>query len=463
MVRQDTSERTLAAERIERLAYYDPLTGLPNRMLCMQTAEKSLEEAGSEGEGVAVIYLDLNGFKRINDSFGHSVGDSVLKRVAEILSQTIESMTSAADTLFLARVGGDEFVILVRDPSVRARAVSIATACSTALKEPVHCNELEFFTTPSIGVSTFPEDGTDIDALFKHADTAMSQAKSTGISEPVLYTEAMSARLRDWHDLESRLRRAVRDGLLDIRFQPKFRLRDNTMVGVEALARWYDDKHGEISPNRFVDIAEDSGLIIDLSAWLVRTVCRQVRAWLDRGIQLPVAINISGKDMVYGDPARVIAQQMKALSLPSTLLEIEVTESVFVSDSNTGRSNMQRLREMGCHIALDDFGTGFSSLGYLTRFPPHRIKIDRSFVQDVDRSTSGAAIVKAIMSLAQSLDLKVTAEGIERQGQLEWLRACGCHEGQGFLLARPMTAAAIEKEFFSKDEQPYAPQGLFRA
>jgi EAL domain-containing protein (putative c-di-GMP-specific phosphodiesterase class I) len=292
----------------------------------------------------------------------------------------------------------------------------------------------------------------------------MHQAKSTGMDEPVLYTEAMSARLRDWHDLESRLRRAVRDGLLDVRFQPKFRLRDHTIVGVEALARWYDEKYGEISPNRFVPLAEESGLIIDLGAWLVQTVCRQLRTWIDRGIRLPIAINISGKDMVYGDPARVIDKQMTALSLPLDLLEIEITESVFVSDSSAGRSNVQRLRELGCRIALDDFGTGFSSLGYLTRFPPDRIKIDRSFVHDVDRSASGAAIVNAIMSLAHSLDLKVTAEGVERPGQLEWLRACGCHEGQGFLLARPMAAAAVEKQFLNAGrDDPAKVEALFRA
>ena len=354
-------------------------------------------------------------------------------------------------------------MILVRDRSVRARAMSIATACSMALKEPVQCNDLEFFTTPSIGVSMFPDDGKDMEALLKHADTAMSQAKSTGISEPVLYTEAMSARLRDWHDLESRLRRAVRDELLDVRFQPKFRLHDNRIVGVEALARWYDEKHGEISPNRFVHIAEESGLIIDLGAWIVRTVCRQLRAWLDRGIAMPIAINISGKDMVYGDPARLIEEQLGRCRLP---------RSYWRSRSPNPCSSATRAQ-----VAATCRGCGnWDAESHLMISGPASPlwAISRGFPRTGSRSTEALSTTSTVPQVTpqssmrschwrSSLDLKVTAEGVERQGQLEWLRACGCHEGQGFLLARPMAAAAVEKEFFSKDEQPYAPQGLFRA
>jgi EAL domain-containing protein (putative c-di-GMP-specific phosphodiesterase class I) len=259
----------------------------------------------------------------------------------------------------------------------------------------------------------------------------------------------MSSRMRDWLELEGRLRRAVHNDLLSLVFQPKFRLKDNKLVGVEALLRWRDAEFGDISPNRFVEIAEDSGLILDMSGWVVRAVCRQMRKWLDRGLAIPVAINCSGKELLHGDPARVIAAEAAAANVPTSLIEIELTESLLIKDSATVQNALTKLRQLGCRIALDDFGTGYSSLAYITRFPPDRIKIDKAFVRDLDRSPGDAAIASAILSLAQSLNLVVTAEGVERREQLEWLRARGCHEVQGFLLARPLSAADLEAKFFS--------------
>ena len=447
IVRQDTSERTAAAAHIEQLAYFDPLTGLANRQRCIDIAERLLIEANETGKGVGFIYLDLNSFKRVNDSFGHSVGDAVLKNVAQVLAQTLAPYESPDTRASLARLGGDEFVILVEDAEARTRALQIASACCTALESPVLCGQLEFFATPSVGVAVFPDDGTDVETLLKHADTAMYQAKSGGVPTVMVYTAAMSARLRDWLDIESRLRRAVREGGLDLRYQPKFRVLDNALVGVEALIRWFDPEHGEVPPTRFIPIAEESGLIVDVGAWVIRAVCKQLHAWLDQGIAVPVAINISGKELLYGDTARVIEAEATAFAVPAALIEVEITESVLVSDSTAGRSSVERLRQLGCRIALDDFGTGYSSLAYLTRFPPDRLKIDRSFIHNMDRSASDAAIVDAIMSLAKTLDLVVTAEGVERSSQLEWLKARGCHEVQGFLLARPLTASDLEKQF----------------
>ena len=449
VVRQDTSERTAAAEHIERLAYFDPLTGLANRQRCIEIAERLVGEAAEAGEGIGFIYLDLNSFKRVNDSFGHSVGDIVLKNVAEVLSRTLAPVAASGGHVSLARLGGDEFVILVRDRSARACALDIANACCHALEEPIVYGQLEFFATPSVGIAVYPDDGKDVETLLKHADTAMYQAKAGGVPKVAVYTPAMSARLRDWLDLERRLRRAVREGQLDIRYQPKFRMRDNALAGAEALARWCDADFGEIAPTRFIQIAEESGLIVDIGAWLVRVVCKQLRAWLDRGIAIPIAINVSGKELLYGETARVIEREASNFGIPASLIEVEITESVFVTDSTVGRSNVDKLRKLGCRIALDDFGTGYSSLAYLTRFPPDRLKIDRSFVHNVDNSTADAAIVDAIMSLAKSLDLVVTAEGVERSGQLEWLRARGCHEVQGYLFSRPLSARDLEEQFFS--------------
>ncbi len=443
-----------AAERIERLAYYDPLTGLPNRQCCIETAERLIPEAARLRDSLAIVYLDLNSFKRVNDTFGHSVGDAVLRNVAAKLSGTLQGFRAADQYLSLARFGGDEFVILLRHAAARTRALSIAEACAAAFKEPILYEGLEFYPAPSIGLAVFPDDGDDVATVLKHADTAMYQAKSGAAESVAVYTPAMSSRLSNWLELEARLRRAVAEDRLSLVFQPKFRLQDNQLVGVEALLRWTDAEHGEIPPARFIEIAEDSGLILDIGSWVVRTVCRQVRTWMDRGFTVPVAINVSGKDLLHGDPARVIATETAATMIPPSLIEVEITESVLIKDSAAGRSALRRLRELGCRVALDDFGTGYSSLAYITRFPPDRIKIDKAFVLDVDTSAANAAIANAILSLAASLGVTVTAEGIERPGQLEWLRARGCQEAQGFLLARPLSAAALERQFLA----PASPQ-----
>jgi EAL domain-containing protein (putative c-di-GMP-specific phosphodiesterase class I) len=278
----------------------------------------------------------------------------------------------------------------------------------------------------------------------------MYQAKTGSAAAVAVYTPAMSSRLRDWLDLEARLRRAVQDDLLHLHFQPKFCLLDNRIAGVEALLRWCDSEHGDISPNRFVEIAEETRLIIDMGNWVVRAACRQLREWMDRGIAVPIAINVSAKDLLHGDPARVVEAEAAAAGVPTSLIEIEITESLLVKDSTVVRSALERLRQLGCRIALDDFGTGYSSLAYITRFPPDRIKIDKAFVHNVDRSASDAAIANAILSLGRSLNLIVTAEGIERPGQLEWLRARGCHEAQGFLLSKPLSARDLEQQFLQE-------------
>jgi diguanylate cyclase (GGDEF)-like protein len=447
VVRQDTSERTAAAEHIERLAYFDPLTELPNRQRCIETAENLFAEAAQLQQSVAVIYLDLNNFKRVNDTFGHSVGDAVLRTVAGKLSRTLDNFQTPGAQLSVARFGGDEFVILLRHSTAREIAAAIAGACCTTLEEPIAYQGLEFFSGPSIGIAVYPDDGADVATVLKHADTAMYQAKSGMANSVATYTAAMSSRLRDWLELEGRLRRAVQQDRLQLQFQPKFRLCDNGLAGVEALLRWCDDEYGEISPIRFIEIAEDSGLIIDMGSWVVRAACRQLRKWMDRGLIVPVAINVSAKELLYGDPATVVEAEAAAAGIPASLIEIEITESLLVKDSSTVRSALERLRQIGCKIALDDFGTGYSSLAYITRFPPDRIKIDKAFVNEVDRSGSDAAVANAILSLGKSLNLIVTAEGIERSGQLEWLRARGCDEVQGFLLSRPLSALDLENRF----------------
>jgi diguanylate cyclase (GGDEF)-like protein len=447
VVRQDTSERTAAAERIERLAFFDTLTGLPNRQQCGEIASRWLADADAASQSAAFLYLDLNGFKRINDTFGHSVGDSVLQRVANLLSSTLAAFERPGLELFLARLGGDEFVIIARHDQAQSMGLAIAKAVADALEKPISYGKMEFLTGLSIGIAVYPQDGTDVESLLKHADTAMYQAKMSGGPKVVVYAPAMSARIRDSLDLETRLRRALRDNALAIRYQPKFRLKDGVVVGAEALVRWFDEELGEVAPNRFIPVAEESGLIVDLGAWVIRAVAERLACWHAAGFAVPIAINVSGKELLFGDPASVIDAECARSGIPASLIEAEITESVFVTDAIAGRSSVERIRALGCRVALDDFGTGYSSLSYLTKFPPDRLKIDRSFIQNVDQSASDAAIVKAIMSLAKTLGLSVTAEGLEREGQLRWLKASGCDEGQGYLLARPLAAEDLERRF----------------
>jgi diguanylate cyclase (GGDEF)-like protein len=442
-----TDERTAAAQRIERLAYFDALTGLPNRQRCMEQATSMFQHAARADESVAVIYVDLNSLKRVNDTFGHTMGDAVLQAFAKRLVQTVDQFQIEPERLLISRLGGDEFVVALRGRAARACAMRIAHSCSEVFKQPITHDALEFYSAPNIGVAVYPEDGADVATVFKHADTAMYQSK-TNSGAVAAYTAAMSARMRDWLELEGRLRRAVRNDLLRLEYQPKFRLSDNKLVGVEALLRWRDAEYGEISPTRFVEIAEDSGLILEMGAWVMRAVCRQMRQWLDRGISVPVAINCSGKELLHGDPARVLEAEAAAAGVSTSLMEIELTESVLIQDSAAVQNVLGRFRQLGCQIALDDFGTGYSSLAYITRFPPDRIKIDKAFVRAVDRSPGDAAIANAILSLAEGLNLVVTAEGVERQEQLEWLRSRGCHEAQGFLLSKPLAPADLEARFF---------------
>jgi diguanylate cyclase (GGDEF)-like protein len=442
-----------AAERIERLAYFDTLTGLPNRQRCIEVAEQLFVEAGASNETVAVIYLDLNSSKRVNDTFGHAVGDAVLQNVAGKLDRSLNRLRSEHENLVVARFGGDEFVILVRHLKARQIALEIAELCSAALKDPTIHDGLEFYSAPSIGIAVYPEDGTDVASVVKHAGTAMDQAKAGASGSVVMYTAAISSRRRDWLDLEGRLRRAVHDDLLHLHYQPKFRLVDNQLVGVEALLRWCDADLGEVPPIRFIEIAEESGLIIELGSWLMRTACRQLRKWQDHGIALPVAINVSGRELLHGDPARVLEAEAAAAGVPPSLIETEITESLLVNDTARVRNALERLRRLGCRIALDDFGTGYSSLAYITRFPPDRIKIDKAFVHNLERSPSDAAVASAILSLGKSLSITVTAEGIERTSQMEWLRKRGCHEAQGFLLSRPLSASDLERRFLQPVEQ----------
>jgi diguanylate cyclase (GGDEF)-like protein len=439
--------RRAQAQHVKRLAYFDPLTGLPNRQRCLDTAREMISHASAAHEAVSFVYLDLDGFKRINDTFGHTVGDDVLRIVAQKLTQAISAQQAENNQIVLSRFGGDEFVVIVRHPRAQRVGLEVARACHAVLGAPISYERLEFLAIPSVGVAEFPEDGADAETVLKHADAAMYHAKSTGTGGVAVYLPNMSARQRNVMQLELRLRRAVHAGALTVEFQPKFRLADQRLVGAEVLARWYDEELGQVRPAEFIAVAEESSLIIELGEWVMRTACRQLRAWRDADIGLPLAVNVSGKELLHGDPARTLEHEARAAGIPPSLIEIEITESLLVRESAAVRNALGRLRDLGCLISLDDFGTGYSSLAYITRFPPDKIKIDRAFVQNVDHSVADAAVVDAILSLGESLHLTTTAEGIERRTQFEWLRDRGCLEGQGFYLSRPMSSLRLQQLF----------------
>jgi diguanylate cyclase (GGDEF)-like protein len=441
--------RRMQAEsaRFERLAYFDGLTGLANRQRCLEIAREMVEAAAAQPCEVAVISLDLQGLKRVNDAFGHQQGDEVLKIFAQrLLSVLAESRLPQGD-LLAGRSGGDEFVIILKSVGAAPIARALAESCLQHFRVPIRHDGVDYHTSPGIGFAVYPHDAADADTLFNCADAAVYAARARGSGKVVAYSREISVRRYDSLDIETRLRKAVQQDLLSVVYQPKFRIGDLQIAGMEALMRWHDPDLGDVPPGRFIEIAENSGLILDLGQWMIRAVCRQQRIWLDRGIRLPVAVNCSGKELMHGDPVTIIERETTAAGVPPALIEVELTESTFVSDSDAVQDCLRRLRALGCRIALDDFGTGYSSFAYLTRFPPDRIKIDRSFVREVDRSEGGAAIAAAILSLAEALHMEVTAEGVERDEELQWLRAHACREVQGYLLARPMPTPELEARF----------------
>lgn len=442
--------RRAQALYVERLAYFDPLTDLPNRQRCLDTARDMISRAAAADEAVSFVYLDLNGFKRINDTFGHRVGDEVLRIVAQKLTQAVATLQLENHQAILSRIGGDEFVVLIRHDRMLRVGLEVAHACHAKLAAPILYERLEFLAIPSVGVARYPDDGTDTETVLKHADTAMYNAKSTGTGGVAVYSSNMSARLHNVMRLELRLRRAIHSEGLTVEFQPKFRLSDQRIIGAEVLTRWYDEELGNVRPAEFIALAEESSLIIELGEWLMRTTCRQLRTWRDAGIGLPLAVNVSGKELLHGDPARTLEQEARAAGIPASMIEIEITESLLVRESVAVRTALGRLRDLGCLISLDDFGTGYSSLAYLTRFPPDKIKIDKAFVQNIDHSVADAAVVEAILSLGENLRLTTTAEGIERKTQFEWLRNRGCIEGQGFYLSTPLTSLRLQEQFLTR-------------
>ena len=447
LIIRDISERKLAEQRIHFLAFYDSLTGLPNCELFKERLQAVLENAKRTRESFAILYIDLNRFKRINDTLGSSIGDAVLTTIAERLYECLnESWTPMANDNCdhrwdLARLGSDEFAVLLRNPDAGPDIALISERIQTAIAMPLTLGGHEFVMTASIGVSLYPLHGMEPELLIKNANLAKDEAKRSRRNAHKLYRRSMNANAEECLDLENELRRALENDQLEMYYQPKYCSDSLEICGAESLLRWFHPERGEILPDTFIPIAEESGLITDIGRWVASIVCQQIAAWQYLEISPgPIAINVSGHEFGHGDVVSTLTDAVRNAGITASTVELEITESVLISDIRSVMQSLHALREQGFRVAVDDFGTGYSSLCYLQKFPIDVLKIDRSFVHDVERNADSRAICTAIVALARSLELAVVAEGVENNWQLEFLRRQACEIVQGFLFSRPMPA-----------------------
>jgi len=437
---KDLSETLAAKQRIEELAFTDPLTGLPNRVLMRERFEMAVKYADRAKGTFAVLFMDMDRFKQINDSLGHGVGDRVLMAVADRLRECIRNIDTAA------RIGGDEFMVLLAGVDAPGAEVA-ARRILQSVSNPIDVDGMNFSLTLSIGIAMYPEDGTSVDELIRNADSAMYVAKDHGRADLRFYQRQMNIGVLSRMKLDQALRQALVDGALEVHYQPKFDIASGRMIGAEALARWTDAELGAVSPARFIPVAEDSGAIIPLGRFVLETTLRQLSEWWRAGLCVPVAVNVSALQFHQSDFVDTISAGLRKHGLPGDALEIELTESILIADADDAMRRLTALSALGVRLTIDDFGTGYSSLSYLKRFPIERIKVDRSFIADLPGSAESEAIVSAIIQMGRALQLKVTAEGVETEAQRQLLLAAGCHEMQGWLMAPALPGDEFMRRF----------------
>ena len=436
---RDVSEEKRAQDEIRLLAFYDRLTDLPNRTLLQDRLATAILRCKREDQKGAVLFLDLDRFKNINDSLGHETGDLVLKEAAARLQACVRD----CDTV--ARLGGDEFIILVDGFDHVLHLHRVAARILTTLGQEFQNQGFPLSITASIGISLIPSDGDQVEDLLKAADTAMYFSKGKGGNAYHFYHPEMNVRVQGQLFLEGALRKALAHREFSVHYQPQYDLATRRPVGFEALARWVLPDFGEVPPSEFIPLAEETGLIIPLGEWILETACTQAKDWLDQsGRPLRMAVNVSGRQFWQGDLVGTVERVLAATAFPPELLELEITESMLMNDVNKAIQRMTQLAAMGVKLSIDDFGTGYSSLAYLQKFPIHALKIDQSFVRGISRDPDDGAIPAAILALARSMRLEVVAEGIENEDQLGFLIEQGCVVGQGYLFSRPLTAAVVK-------------------
>lgn len=432
----DLSEKKLAEARAHHLAYYDPLTELPNRVLLEERLKQSISAAHGSGGLVALLHLDLDRFKTVNDTLGYAFGDKLLQAVAGRLAEQVRG----SDTI--ARFGSDEFAVLLADIGSQKNVELVTRKILDALAEPFDLGIQEVFVTPSIGIALYPADAENGDGLIRAADAAMSHTKAQGGNAYLLYSSAMNGEVSRRLALETSLRRALEREEFVLHYQPQICLQSGRITGVEALLRWQHPERGLVSPGEFIPLLEEIGLIVPVGEWVLRSACAQNHAWLNAGLPpVRVAVNLSARQFRQGGLADMVCQTLHDSGLAPELLELEVTESILIQDLQATISTLHRLNAVGIQISIDDFGTGYSSLSYLKHLPISKIKIDQSFVRDICTDPDDAAIANAVISLGHSLKLRVIAEGVETLEQQEYLRAQACDEFQGYYFSRPLPAA----------------------
>jgi diguanylate cyclase (GGDEF)-like protein/PAS domain S-box-containing protein len=440
IVFHDVSMARAMVQEMSHLAQHDVLTDLPNRLLLNDRLTQAISLARRNKTQVAVLFLDLDGFKHINDSLGHAIGDRLLQSVATRLAACVRK----SDTV--SRQGGDEFVILLSESKHAADASISATKIITELKRVHSIDQHRLHVTASIGIGTYPDNGEDAETLIKNADTAMYHAKQNGRDNYQFYEKDMNLRAVERQSLEGQLRYAFERKELLLDYQPKINLKTGAITSVEALVRWQHPERGLLLPGQFLSIAEDNGMIVGIGHWVLGEACRQTRQWLDRGLPaVPVAVNISSLEFRSEHFFEGVRVALENTHLDPQYLELELTETVLMRHVESATSALRQLKALGVRLAVDDFGTGYSSLSYLTRFPIDALKLDQSFVRDIIANTDDAIVVSAVISMCQRLNHRVIAEGVETSEQLAFLQAHGCDEGQGYYFSRPVAAHQFAK------------------
>lgn len=435
LVFHDVSDARQMAQRMTYLAEHDYLTDLPNRLLLTDRITQAISAAKRRQSKLAILFCDIDHFKRVNDTLGHEVGDQLLK----VLCQRLQLCIRASDTL--SRLGGDEFVVLLPELNDDAVPAEIAQKILTVLKDPVNIAGHELFITASIGIAVYPDDGQSEDVLTRHADAAMYHAKNSGRNNYQFFTHEMSERVAAQLMLENSLQKAISNNELHLFYQPKVSISTGKIIGAEALIRWMHPQWGMMMPDRFIKVAEESGLIKGIGLWVLREACTQNKKWQAAGLpEIPIAINVSVVELHHANFMQEVVKVLLQTGLHPHHLELEVTESVAIQSEVTVIQDLNKLKEMGVRLSVDDFGTGYSSLSYLKLLPVNTIKIDKSFIRDIQVDANDAAIVNAIIKMSQSLGLTVIAEGVETEAQLAFLKSHNCDEMQGYLFSRPLPA-----------------------